>query len=134
MLEKRKEDSESIGKYQGMIMSAIIAAVIVFLAPTLIVTVTGVDCSDPAGGADLSAEDCLFNAPAALGDDIGDGIRELFDILMWAVRLVIIAAIVIGIMMLSVHRGAHVPSWSQPPSERRGFRKPMSPMIRETPK
>ena len=41
MLEKRKDDSEAIGKYQGMIVSCVIASLLVWIAPMLIPVLTG---------------------------------------------------------------------------------------------
>ena len=94
MLEKTKEDSENMGKYQGMLMSTIIAALIVWIAPELIPILTG-------------AEGGLFDAPE-LSDDsldtsaITDRVSDLFLLLLWFVRIAILAGVIISVLMLYV--------------------------------
>ncbi len=137
MLERRKEESESIGKYQTMLMSGIIAAVIVFLAPTLIIVITGTELE-----GDQTAEQALFAPPErklckelspATGSDpkiipaekdadgeytceagyerddksilpgnFSNQIEELFGLLIWVVRIVIVMMIIVAVIMLYV--------------------------------
>lgn len=137
MLERRKEESESIGKYQTMLMSGIIAAVIVFLAPTLIIVITGTELE-----GDQTAEQALFAPPErklckelspAAGSDpkiipaekdandeytceagyerddksilpgnFSNQIEELFGLLIWVVRIVIVMMIIVAVIMLYV--------------------------------
>lgn len=113
MLEKRKEESESMGKYQTMLMSAIVAAIIVFLAPTLIVVLTNQTIPDGQ-----TAEDVLFAPPTVkqfdddgnllddertvLPSNLTNQISGLFSLLLWFVRIVLVAMIIVSVMMLYV--------------------------------
>ena len=56
MLEKRKDDSESIQKFQGMLMAAIIGGLLLFIAPVMVVYITGVDLVDEDGNPLTNAD------------------------------------------------------------------------------
>lgn len=129
MLERRKDDSESMGKYQAMLVSAVIATVIVFMAPTLIVVISGTEI--PAG---MDADDVLFAPPktdmcvlagetappgyTSTGETCGSGgiiyekdllpgdfagrLQGLFGLLLFIVRIVIVGMIFVSVAMLYV--------------------------------
>ena len=88
MLEKRKEESESVGKYQAMLMGAIIGAFLVWAMPYLIAYIFGVDnIFEPPAGADLP-------------DELTDKIDSLYQSLLWVVRIVFVFAIMISVVLL----------------------------------
>ena len=88
MLEKRKEESESIGKYQTMLLGAIIGAFIVWAMLYVIAFIFGVDnIFEPPPNA---------NIPAALTEKID----SLYQTLLWVVRLIFVFAIMISVVLL----------------------------------
>ena len=88
MLEKRKEESESVGKYQTMLMGAIIGAFLVWAMPYLIAYIFGVDnIFEPPADADLP-------------DELTDKIDSLYQSLLWVVRIVFVFAIMISVVLL----------------------------------
>ena len=94
MIEKGKEESDNLGKYQGILMSTIIAAIIVWIAPELIPILTGA-----SGG--------IFDAPDLKDTTldtkkITDRISDLFTLLLWFVRIAILAGVIISVLMLRV--------------------------------
>lgn len=127
MIERSKDESEKLGKYQAMMMSGIIAAVIVFLAPTLIVVVTDTavepgqsaedalfappkTCKAIPSGADVSSAPYSARGPCSEGQYHADTlpgnfsgqIQSLFGLLIWIVRIVIIMMIIVAVIMLYV--------------------------------
>lgn len=94
MIEKGNEESDSLGKYKGMLMSTIIAALIVWIAPELIPIITGADGGifDPPTLAD----------PTLDTQQITDRISDLFTLLLWFVRIAILAGVIISVLMLHV--------------------------------
>ena len=92
MLEKRKEESESVGKYQTMLMGAIIGAFLVWAMPYLIAYIFGVDnIFEPPDGADLPK-------------DLTETIDSLYQSLLWVVRIVFVFAIMVSVVLLRLDR------------------------------
>ena len=92
MLEKRKEESESVGKYQTMLMGAIIGAFLVWAMPYLIAYIFGVDnIFEPPAGADLPK-------------DLTEKIDSLYQSLLWVVRIVFVFAIMVSVVLLRLDR------------------------------
>jgi hypothetical protein len=92
MLEKRKEESESVGKYQTMLMGAIIGAFLVWAMPYLIAYIFGVDnIFEPPAGADLPK-------------DLTEKIDSLYQSLLWVVRIVFVFAIMVSVVLLRLER------------------------------
>ena len=111
MLEKRKEESEAIGKYQSMLMSCVIAAVIVFLAPTLVLVVTGADTLDegdlfaPPSITYETTDDAgnkINKTKVMVPDDVAAGLQGLYELLLWFVRIVLIMMAIVSVIMLRV--------------------------------
>lgn len=90
MLEKRKDDSEAVGKYSSMLMAAIIGALVLFLAPILVAYITGVD--------DIFAPPDDANLPA----EIEDKINEIFQVVLWLARIIVVMFIVLAVILLRV--------------------------------
>ena len=105
MLEKRKEESDSIGKYQGILTSVVIAAMIMWIAPIMIPYLVGLEGED-ADGNQLSGEDLLFAPPSdsELPEEISDRISGLFGILMWFARIVLIFGVIIAVIILRIRQ------------------------------
>lgn len=97
MLEKRKEDSEAVGKYSNMLMAAIIGALILFIAPILIVYITGVEIDDGE-----SVEDALFSPPDDLPTELKDKVQSIFDLVMWVARIVVVLFVILAVILLRV--------------------------------
>lgn len=88
MLEKRKEESESVGKYQAMLMGAIVGAFLIWAMPYLVAYIFGVDnIFEPPEDADLP-------------DELTDKIDSLYQSLLWVVRIVFVFAIMISVVLL----------------------------------
>lgn len=102
MLEKRKEDSEAVGKYSSMLMAAIIGAFILFLAPTLVVFITGVEVKP---GEDPTT--ALFSPPDGLPTTISDQVTSIFNLVMWIARIVVVMFVILAVILLTVSRPEH---------------------------
>ena len=87
MLEKRKDDSESIQKFQGMLMAAIIGGLLLFIAPVMVVYIAGVDTE----GHD-TAEQALFALPdeGNLPEEFTTKVNSIFDLVIWVARVVVV--------------------------------------------
>ena len=95
MLEQKKDDSDNLQKYKAMLISTLFAAIIVFLAPSLILIMTGSDSTDEAS---------LITPPAGtLPEEIEKGIKEMYDLIIWAVRLVLVVMVIVSVMMMCVN-------------------------------
>ena len=112
MLEKRKDDSEAVGKYQSMLVSVVIGGLIVWIAPMLIPVLTGQDF-----GTSLVAPPDILLEENETADNLnpnsfGGRISQLWDLGLWVVRLVLVFAVLIFVAMLRVGggSGAAVPS------------------------
>ena len=120
MLEKRKDDSESVQKYQGMLMAAIIGGLLLFIAPIMVVyiTGTGVDedgnaLTDEDGNA-LTAEQALFALPdESLPEEFRDKVNSVFLLVMWVARVIVVLFIVMAVIMLQMPRQTYPPAVQQ---------------------
>ena len=129
MLQRSKDDADGMAKWQNIMMSCIIAAAFIFLIPTLIVVVSGIDTTGYA-----NAEDALFAAPKkteCIADSLvtsstvtaGQGncqagysevvtdvlpgnfssqISNLYQLAIWGVRIIIVIMAVASAGMLRV--------------------------------
>ena len=118
MLEKRKDESEAIGKYQSLLVSVVIGALIVWIAPMLIPVLTGQDF-----GTSLVAPPEILLEDNETADNLnpnsfGGRIAQLWDLGLWVVRLVLVFAVLIFVTMLRVSDG-HCPA----PALERGRRR-----------
>ena len=105
MLEKRKDDSESIGKYQSMLVSAVIAALIIWVAPMLIPVLTGQDF----GASLMTPPDILLEANETADnlnpDSFGGRMNQLWELGLWVARVAIVFGVMIGVIMLRMGDG-----------------------------
>ena len=112
MLEKRKDDSESIQKFQGMLMAAVIGGLLLFIAPVLVVYIAGVDME----GHD-TAEQALFALPESEGQSLPEEFTEkvnaIFDLVIWIARVIVVLFIVMAVIMLQMPRQTYVPAIPQ---------------------
>ena len=110
MLEKRKDESESVQKYQGMLMAAIIGGLLLFIAPVLVVYITGVEIV-----GDQTAEDALFALPdeSNLPDAFTTKVNSIFVLVIWVARIVVVLFIVMAVIMLCMPKQPHMPPDSQ---------------------
>ena len=100
MLEKRKDESEAIGKYQSLLVSVVIGALIVWIAPMLIPVLTGQDF-----GTSLVAPPEILLEDNETADNLnpnsfGGRIAQLWDLGLWVVRLILVFAVLIFVAML----------------------------------
>ena len=100
MLEKRKDESEAVGKYQSMLVSTVIAALIIWIAPMLIPVLTGQDF-----GTSLVAPPEILLEENETADNLnpnslGGRISQLWDLALWVVRLTLVFAVLIFVAML----------------------------------
>ena len=116
MLEKRKDDSESIQKFQGMLMAAIIGGLLLFIAPVLVVYITGVDLVDSEGKT-LTAEQALFALPdeGNLPPEFADKVNSIFELVIWVARVIVVLFIVMAVIMLQMPRQTYAPVDPQKP-------------------
>ena len=124
MLEKRKDESESVQKYQGMLMAAIIGGLLLFIAPIMVVYITGVDLLDEDGdplldddGNPLTAEKALFQLPneSELPPEFSSKVNSVFELVMWVARVVVVLFIVMAVIMLQMPRQTYPPAVQQKP-------------------
>ena len=122
MLEKRKDDSESIQKFQGMLMAAIIGGLLLFIAPVMVVYITGVDLVDEDGdplldedGNPLTAEKALFALPdeSSLPAEFTSKVNSVFELVIWVARVVVVLFIVMAVIMLQMPRQTYAPAVQQ---------------------
>ena len=106
MLEKRKDDSEAIGKYQSLLVSVVIGSLIVWIAPMLIPVLTGEDF----GTSLVAPLDILLEENETANNlnpnSFGGRIAQLWDLGLWVVRLVLVFAVLIFVAMLGMGGGA----------------------------
>ena len=99
MLEKRKDDSESIQKFQGMLMAAIIGGLLLFIAPVMVVYITGVEVDEGE-----TAEKALFALPdeSELPEEFTSKVNSIFELVIWVARVVVVLFIVMAVIMLQM--------------------------------
>ncbi len=113
MLEKRKDDSESIQKFQGMLMAAVIGALLLFIAPVLVVYITD------SGIDGKTAEQALFTIPTSEGQslpaDFVEKVSAIFDLVLWVAKIIVVLFIVMAVIMLQMPRQTYAPVDPQKP-------------------
>ena len=112
MLEKRKDDSESIQKFQGMLMAAIIGGLLLFIAPVMVVYITGVEVDEGE-----TAEKALFALPdeSELPEEFTSKVNSIFELVIWVARVVVVLFIVMAVIMLQMPRQTYAPAIQQKP-------------------
>ena len=107
MLEKRKDESEAVGKYQSLLVSVVIASLLVWIAPMLIPVLTGQDF----GTSLVAPPDILLEANESADNlnpnSFGGRISQLWDLALWAVRLILVFAVLIFVAMLRMGGERH---------------------------
>ena len=96
MLERRKDESESIEKYRSILMAAVIGALLLFAAPELVGFLTGVDEEG------YVQEGSLFGIPGQPRIPLAftTSVLAVMEIVLWLARVVIVLFIVIAVIML----------------------------------
>ena len=96
MLERRKDESESIEKFRSILMAAVIGALLLFAAPTLVGFLTGLDEEG------YVQEGSLFGIPGQPRVPLAftTSVLAVMDIVMWIARVIIILFIVMAVIML----------------------------------
>lgn len=101
MLERRKEESESVGRYQGMVVSLVIGAIIVWAAPWTMVFIF-----------DLDDEADLFTPPTSSSNStkglpkiISDKVEDVYNLGIWLVRIILLLGVLISVTMLRLLPG-----------------------------
>ena len=97
MLERRKDESESIEKYDSMLRNAIIGAILVFAAPFLVSSLTGIDTE--SGEIAEEAMFALSGQPTLPGVFL-DSVKAIYQTVFWLARVVIVLFIIISVIML----------------------------------
>ena len=97
MLERRKDESESIEKYDSILRNAIIGALLLFAAPFLVSYLTGIDMETGE-----VTEEALFaiSGQQPLPDVFLDSVKVAYQIVLWIARVIIILFIVVSVIML----------------------------------
>jgi len=93
MLEKRKEESESIGKYQSILTGFLIGAIIVWAAPELVAFVFDYDSWEEA-----------IEAPDAAPDKLAAMVTDIYALGVWLIRIVLVMGVMIAVFMLLLRR------------------------------
>ena len=98
MLEKRKDESESVEKYRNMLMAAVIGALLLFVAPVIVGMLTGVDSEG------YVQEGSLFGIPGQprIPEVFTSSVLGIMEIVLWLARVVIVLFIVVAVVMLRV--------------------------------
>ena len=97
MIERRKDESESIDKYDSILRAAIIGALLLFAAPFLVSYLTGIDVESGE-----IAEEALFmiSNQQPLPDVFLEKVTAVYQIVLWIGRVVIVLFIVMSVIML----------------------------------
>ena len=93
MIEKRKEDSETVGKFQGLLQAVIMASLIVWLAPIIIPFIT-------TGNLDGDFMNPNINGTQIVPSAIVDRVGGLWQLGLWAVRIILVVIVVFAATML----------------------------------
>lgn len=105
MLEKRKDDSESIGKFQSILVSVVIGALIVWIAPMLIPVLTGQDF----GTSIMTPPDILLEenetADNLNPNSFGGRLNQLWELVLWIVRIALVFGVLASVAMLRMGEG-----------------------------
>ena len=98
MLEKRKDESESIEKYRNMLMAAVIGALLLFAAPVIVGMLTGLDSEG------YVQEGSMFGIPGQprVPEVFTSNVLGVMEVVLWLARVVIVLFIVMAVIMLRV--------------------------------
>ena len=110
MLEKRKDESESIEKYRSILMAAVIGALLLFAAPTLVGFLTGVDSEGYTSDGGVFS---LGSGHPPIPDVFVTKVFNAFQFVLWIARVIIILFIVISIIMLRMPRQTYAQAGRQ---------------------
>ena len=101
MLEKRKDESESIEKFRSILMAAVIGALLLFAAPELVGFLTGVD-------AQGYTSDGVFGLPGQprMPEVFITSVFGVLQLVLWIARVVIVLFILMAVIMLRVEEPA----------------------------
>ena len=102
MLEKRKDESDSIEKFQSILIAAVIGALLLFAAPEIVNMLTGVD------EAGYVKEGSLFGIPGQprVPEVFTGKVMDVLQIVLWVARVVIVLFVVMAVVMLRVKEPA----------------------------
>ena len=103
MLEKRKDESESIEKYRSILTAAVIACLLLFAAPELVGFLTGVDSEG------YTSDGAVFGLGAGhprIPEVFITGLVGVLQLVLWISRVVIVLFIVMAVIMLRVQEPA----------------------------
>ena len=98
MIERRKDETESIEKYRSILMAAVIGALLLFAAPVMVGMLTGIDSEG------YVKEGSLFGIPGQprIPAVFTASVLGVLEIVLWLARVVIILFIVMAVIMLRV--------------------------------
>ena len=113
MLEKRKDESESIEKYRSILMAAVIGALLLFAAPEIVGMLSGVDSEG------YVKEDSLvgISGQPRLPEVFTDSVLEVLQLVLWIARVVIVLFIVMAVIMLRIEKPAPASGRQRPGKE-----------------
>ena len=102
MLEKRKDESESIEKFRSILMAAVIGALLLFAAPEIVGFLTGVDSEG------YTSDGAIFGLPGQprMPEVFITGVFGAMELVLWVARVVIVLFIVMAVTMLRVEEPA----------------------------
>ena len=103
MLEKRKDESESIEKFRSILMAAVIGALLLFAAPTLVGFLTGVDAQGYMSDGGIFS---LGSGHPQIPEVFVTNVFSAFQFVLWIARVIIILFIVMSVIMLRVQEPA----------------------------
>ena len=103
MLEKRKDESESIDKYRSVLTAAVIGALLLFAAPELVGFLTGVDSEGYMSDGGVFS---LGSGHPRIPEVFVTNVFSAFQFVLWIARVVIVLFIVMGVIMLRVQEPA----------------------------
>ena len=102
MLEKSKDESESVEKFRSILMAAVIGALLLFAAPEVVNMLTGVDLEG------YVKEGSLFGIPGQprVPEVFTGKVFDVLQIVLWVARVVIVLFIVMAVIMLRIEEPA----------------------------
>ena len=109
MLEKRKDESESIEKYRSILTAAVIACLLLFATPTLVGFLTGVDSEG------YTSDGAIFGLPGQprMPEVFITSVFGVLQPVLWIARVVIVLFIVMAVVMLRMPRQTYAPASRQ---------------------
>ena len=96
MLEKRKDESESVEKYRSLVVAAVIACLLLFAAPEIVGFLTGIDSEG------YTSDGAIFGLPGQprVPDVFIDKVFDVLQLVLWVARVVIVLFIAVSVVML----------------------------------